>query len=135
MNKSVTLLELIIVIVIIGILATLGLSGYPRWLERHRGREGETNLELIYHAEKRFGLDHRGNYFVCAPCTMQIINTGLDIETTGACFTYTIATGTTGTRTSFIATATRTGPGPCAGSQMTITQDDGPVNKAGCNVW
>jgi type IV pilus assembly protein PilE len=47
MRKGFTLLELIIVIVILGILATLGLAQYMRMAERARGAEARTILGLV----------------------------------------------------------------------------------------
>ena len=43
-RKGFTLLELIVVIVIIGVLATLGLTQYGRMVERARGAEARTIL-------------------------------------------------------------------------------------------
>jgi prepilin-type N-terminal cleavage/methylation domain-containing protein len=47
MKKGFTLLELIVVIIIIGILATLGFTQYARMIERSRGAEGRSVLGAI----------------------------------------------------------------------------------------
>jgi len=47
MKKGFTLLELIVVIIIIGILATLGFSQYTRMIERSRGAEARSVLGNI----------------------------------------------------------------------------------------
>jgi type IV pilus assembly protein PilE len=47
MKRGFTLLELIVVIIIIGILATLGFSQYSRMIERSRGAEGRSVLGAI----------------------------------------------------------------------------------------
>lgn len=44
MNKGFTLLELIVVIIILGVLATLGLTQYARTIERTRGAEARSVL-------------------------------------------------------------------------------------------
>ena len=47
MKKGFTLLELVVVIIIIGILATLGLTQYSRAIERSRGAEAKSILGSI----------------------------------------------------------------------------------------
>ncbi len=44
MNKAFTLLELVVVIVILGVLATLGFTQYGRMVERARGAEAKAIL-------------------------------------------------------------------------------------------
>jgi len=44
MNKAFTLLELVVVIIILGVLATLGLTQYGRMVERTRQAEAKTIL-------------------------------------------------------------------------------------------
>ncbi len=47
MKKAFTLLELVVVIVILGVLATLGFTQYGRMVERGRGAEARMNIGLI----------------------------------------------------------------------------------------
>lgn len=47
MKKGFTLLELVVVIIIIGILATLGIQQYAKMVERARGAEARTILGQI----------------------------------------------------------------------------------------
>lgn len=50
MKRGFTLLELVVVIIIIGILATLGLTQYGRMIERSRGAEAKMILGQIRNA-------------------------------------------------------------------------------------
>ena len=43
-NKGFTLLELVVVILIVGVLATLGFTQYGRMVERARGAEARQNI-------------------------------------------------------------------------------------------
>ena len=72
MKKSFTLLELVIVIVIIGILATLGFSQYYPLRERALDKEAEANLKLILAAERIWRMEDNSNdYYVSAGADAQ----------------------------------------------------------------
>jgi prepilin-type N-terminal cleavage/methylation domain-containing protein len=60
--KSVTLVELLIVIIVIGILATLGFVNYGPFKERTLDREAIANLRLIMAAEKIYRMEYN-EYF------------------------------------------------------------------------
>ncbi|MFA5410745.1 MAG: prepilin-type N-terminal cleavage/methylation domain-containing protein [Candidatus Omnitrophota bacterium] len=47
LKKAFTLLELVIVIVVVGVLATLGLQSYQVTIEKSRGAEAKANLGLL----------------------------------------------------------------------------------------
>jgi prepilin-type N-terminal cleavage/methylation domain-containing protein len=67
MDKSIrafTLLEIIVVMVIIGILATLGLMSFQGPREQAAEREAQANLKLISSAEKVFRMEI-GQYIPC----------------------------------------------------------------------
>ena len=53
-NLGVTLMELLIVLVIVGILAALRFSDFGKLNEKNKGVEAEANLYLIYNAQKRY---------------------------------------------------------------------------------
>ncbi len=134
-NKSVTLIEILVVIVIVGVLAALSLNQYPAFTERNIGKEARTNLEVIYHAQKRYNLDNQGLYFTCAPsCAKTIINSNLGIEVQYSNFSYSITPRDADKKTGFIATATRNPAGICANKKMTLTDLDGPPEKE-CAQW
>jgi prepilin-type N-terminal cleavage/methylation domain-containing protein len=106
MKKAFTLLELIVVIIILGVLATLGISQYGRMIERSRSAEAKAILgDMRKYAE---------GYYMEFDTLSNIANTKLnlgtdmdDIPTTCRAshyFTYSFSTGTIST---FTSTATR----------------------------
>jgi prepilin-type N-terminal cleavage/methylation domain-containing protein len=74
MRKGFTLLELMVVIVIIGILATLGFTQYASVIEKGRCAEAKTILGNVRKAEIAYNLENMTyaamtNIFVSAPTT------------------------------------------------------------------
>jgi len=61
-NKSFTLLELIVVVVIIGILVTLALIHYGSYKEQALDKEANANLKLIMAAERIYRME-TGSYY------------------------------------------------------------------------
>ena len=57
-NRGLSMMEIIIVVVIIGIMAIIfGNAGNQSAFERQRGKEAISNLQLIHNAQKRFLLE------------------------------------------------------------------------------
>jgi len=63
--RSFTLLELIVVLIIVGVLATFAVTHYGVYQERSLDNEAEANLNLIIAAERTFRME-QGNYFISA---------------------------------------------------------------------
>jgi len=63
-RRSFTLIELVIVIIIIGVLATLGLTHYFGYRERALDREAQSNLLLINAAERIARMESNDNFYV-----------------------------------------------------------------------
>ena len=95
MKKGFTLLELIIVIIIVGVLATLDYAQYGRMVERARGAEARSVLGAIRTFEAAYRLEHAG--VVSGTASDVGIGTGTD-QIPSTCrathyFTYGIAGG------------------------------------------
>lgn len=106
MKKGFTLLELVVVIIIIGILATLGIQQYARMVERARGAEARTILGQIRGSAAAVNLE-TGTLVGSTPIQMGI-GPALD-RIPSVCRTthyFSYAYAPTGVDT-FIATATR----------------------------
>jgi len=59
-NKSFTLAEIIIVVVIIGIMASFAIPGYQRTIERAHLSDARNNLLAIHAAEQAYFLEQQG---------------------------------------------------------------------------
>ena len=147
MKKGFTLLELIVVIIIIGILATLGFSQYTRMIERSRGAEARSLLGAIRtQAAGQWIEKNNGATIPASTIFPAIVGIGATagliasactnaVPSTSYYFSYDITqnAGNTG----FLATATRcTGangkqPGGTAANTLTLTTDF----AAGTDVW
>lgn len=114
MKKGFTLLELIVVIIIIGVLATLGLTQYTRMIERARGAEARQILGTIRTNAAAIYMQANND---CTNCTNANVGIGVDhpgptaVDCKGThYFWYSITPSATG----FTGTATR-----CLGSGKT----------------
>jgi len=105
-KRSFTLLELIVVIVIIGILATLGFTQYGGYKEKTLDREAQSNLLLILAGERIARLESNTSSYAGPANSNTDVNTLLRmlLPTTNPNWNYTI-TGVSAT--SFCAQAVR----------------------------
>lgn len=108
MKDGFTLIEIIIVVIIIGILSTFGISQYIPVRERALGKEAIANLKLISAAEKIYRME-TGEYYPLRTTTDIIadINANLKLSLTGTNWDYKIQAGSN----FFIAYASRKGLG------------------------
>jgi Tfp pilus assembly protein PilE len=91
-EKSVTFLELLIVIIIIGILATIGFVNYRGIKERTFDREAKAMLKLIQAAEKVYKLENVNFYYPYSGSETDIasINSYLNLDLNEQNWDYTV---------------------------------------------
>jgi len=139
-SRSFSMMELLVVVTIIGILATIGITQYFPVREKSLGKEAIANLKLIGAAERVYRLE-RGTFGSCrcdcpgngANCCNNVINgcnyfLKLDLATTY--WTYRVISGSS---TTFTATADRVGAGGYLNCQYSLAQNDpdGEPNRVG----
>jgi len=112
-RKGFTLIEILIVVIIVGILASIGIPQYASSLEKARGVDAKQGLAYIYREEQVYA-GYRAGIF-----TNLITNLGSDAVLNTRYWNFTIATPPTSD--SFIATATRISGGH---SGQTVTIDN-----------
>ncbi len=108
-REGFTLYELLIVVVIVGLLATAAVTTNGKALERARVNEAQVMLNMIYRAERLYRID-QGTYGDLASPGLIGANY-VDGNPTNQRWTFTIEGGSLGINT-FTARATRQGTGP-----------------------
>lgn len=99
-----TLIELVVVIIIIGILATLAATQYGGAKEKAVDKEATTNLKLIQSAEKIYRMEMTTYYPAVGSATTVDINTNLKLSLsagTNRYWDYTAYATGTGTATRY----------------------------------
>ncbi|RKY37632.1 MAG: hypothetical protein DRP78_00585 [Candidatus Omnitrophota bacterium] len=120
-DKGFTLIELVIVVSIVVILASIAVPSYFRAMERVKSKEARTTLEAMNAAEKSYNAERRIYIGLASGVDTDWASIGLDNPNNNAdrAFSYMLTPVGAG----FIATATRRN-GPNNGETITITDDD-----------
>jgi len=127
MKKGFTLLELLIVIIIVGVLATLALPNFLRGVERARWAEAKNILGALRGSQIRYRAQHE--VFSTALNDLDVNLTG---GTTGKFFDFSAADDPN--NPTYIARATRNS-GDYNGQTISINQDGNFTYSAGVPAW
>ena len=118
MKKGFTLLELIIVVIIIGILATLGLTQYTSVVEKGRSAEAKAILGEIRTAQVAYKLDKSGY-------TSTLSELYVNVPTACASTHYFYYSASSNTATAFRCTTSGKNPNGSAASTISMNYDTG----------
>ena len=126
-----TLLELMMVVIIIGILASIALPQYLKTSERARMAEAVTMLGVLRAAEVRYSAQNNGNFTanVATPCDLDTCGTPAEMSGTPRySYSAVVAPGT------FDIRATRIGvpPAPCVLNYRVHIFQDGVISGSDC---
>ncbi|MBI5415361.1 MAG: prepilin-type N-terminal cleavage/methylation domain-containing protein [Candidatus Omnitrophica bacterium] len=121
-----TLLEIIIVIIIIGVLASLALPRFFTTVEFSKSMEALMSMGTLRGSMERCYMASSGSYTTCTLANLDMENPG---NSPGARFTYAVSGQSA---TGYVITATRnTLDGGTAGDTITLTQTATGVTRGG----
>ena len=116
MKSGFTLVELIAVIIILGILSSVGIPQYRRAMERARGAEAYAGMAHLQEAEKLYYVVNE-KYLVGAPPLDAAVQGQLDISLPQTGWSFAVIA--TDISKDFMATAVRM-TGPCMGGTIKV---------------
>jgi len=117
--RGMTLIELMVVVAIVAILASLAVGSYRRYVLRANRTDATSALLRIQVAEEKFFLQNNAYTIDLSPAGLNVSS-----PTPNGFYTVAVAAGATGIATSFQATATATGAQTADTSCQTLTIDD-----------
>ena len=128
-KKSFTLVELILVIIVVGIIATFAIPGFFGLKQRAEGRQASAQLRLIHTAEK---IKHLESDFYVECDDFAACNTVLDLDLPDDTWIYYVVC--VGDCADDFETTTTNSAGTCT---YTMTKDSANPSGAGCvyNPW
>lgn len=129
--KAVTLIELMVIMIIVGIVLGFGYPAYQRSTERSRTENAEFNLLSIHSAQRRRWLD-KGNYYICNdnPCNLNQLRNNLGVVIRDPYFVYSIVDPQDAAGADdFEATAVRTG-GRFINETLWVNQDSSEIQRS-----
>lgn len=105
-RKAMTLLELLIVVVIIGILAAVGFINYSPIKEKREEKLAQVALKYIEAAEELYNVEYRQYTSSFTPAQLSTLNTNLRLSLDNQDWNYTVTTQLTPPTYTIVATRT-----------------------------
>ena len=132
-KKGFTIIELLIVVIIIGVLATIAVPQFTKAVEKTKMGKAKNQLGLLYKAAQMYRAEQSSGEYTGLTVTIanDYVEQGLDLATLRdkqGDWTYAVAVGTN----TMNITADRYGSGAYSNCVLTISQDQTISNATAC---